>query len=63
MNVAKKTKITCKKAINEEKKAILEEQAKKTVELLQGAKLPPQGFKLDFQHAPPMVAKVGDAIG
>ena len=63
MDVANKTKMTCKKAANEEEKAILEARTKETVELLRGAKFPLWRFKLNRQHAPLMVAEVANAIG
>lgn len=37
VNVASKTKITCKKTVNEEKKVILKVRAKETMKLLRGA--------------------------
>lgn len=62
MDVANKTEIACKKAVNKEEKVILEEWAKKTMELLRGIKFPPRGFKLDYQRVPPMVAEVANMI-
>lgn len=63
VDVANKTEITCEKVVNEKEKAILKERVKEMVELLWGIEFPSQGFKLDCQHAPPMVAEVVDAIG
>lgn len=63
MDVTNKTKMMCKKAANEEEKAIFKARTKETVKLLRGAKFPLWGFKLDCQHAPLIIMEVSDAIG
>lgn len=63
VEVATKTEATCKQAANEEEKAILQERAKETVELMRVVEFAPRGFKLDCQRAPPMAPEVADAFG